>query len=75
MGRNTPSSRMEIEQIATEIRKIYKLLPLEERETIEDIILKVKEMAYLGSVTNLDPQFLFLLYGIISLKKERNLKC
>ncbi len=65
---------MEIEQIASEIRKMYKLLPLEEREIIENIILEAKEMAYLGSVTDFDPNFLFLLYGIISLKKERQLK-
>lgn len=75
MGRNTPSSRMEIDQIAAELRKIYRLLPLEDREVIEDVILKVKEMAYLGSVTNLDPHFLFLFYAILAIKKEGQFKC
>ncbi|MFP3299722.1 MAG: hypothetical protein RXN92_01400 [Thermoplasmatales archaeon] len=71
MGRNSPSSRMEIEQIASEIRKFYRLIPLEDRELIEDLISRAKEMAYLGSVTNLDPYFLFLLSVIISIKKEK----
>ncbi|MCL5929792.1 MAG: hypothetical protein M1123_00720 [Candidatus Thermoplasmatota archaeon] len=70
MGRNTPSLRMEIESIIEEIRKAEKLMSSGNKEIIEDFIRKVKLHIPEGSITSLDPYFVFLLFVLLEMKKE-----
>ena len=65
MGRNTPSLRMEIESIIEEIRKAEKLMSSGNKEIIEDFIRKVKLHIPEGSITSLDPYFVFLLFVLL----------
>ena len=70
MGRNTPSLRMEIEGIIEEIRKAEKLMSSGNKEIIEDFIRKVKLHIPEGSITSLDPYFVFLLFVLLEIRKE-----
>ncbi|MFG1445607.1 MAG: hypothetical protein AAE975_00345 [Thermoplasmatales archaeon] len=70
MGRNTPSLRMEIESIIEEIRKAEKLMSSGNKEIIEDFIRKVKLHIPEGSITSLDPYFVFLLFVLLEMRKE-----
>ena len=70
MGRNTPSLRMEIESITEEIRKAEKLMSSGNKEIIEDFIRKVKLHIPEGSITSLDPYFVFLLFVLLEMRKE-----
>jgi hypothetical protein len=70
MGRNTPSLRMEIEGIIEEIRKAEKLMSSGNKEIIEDFIRKVKLHIPEGSITSLDPYFVFLLFVLLEMRKE-----
>ncbi|EQB65286.1 MAG: hypothetical protein AMDU3_IPLC00003G0138 [Thermoplasmatales archaeon I-plasma] len=70
MGRNTPSLRMEIESIIEEIRKAEKLMSSGNKEIIEDFIRKVKLHIPEGSITSLDPYFVFLLFVLLEIRKE-----
>ncbi|MGC8561912.1 MAG: hypothetical protein ACP5UZ_04000 [Thermoplasmata archaeon] len=70
MGRNTPSLRMEIESIIEEIRKAEKLMNSGDKEITEDFIKKIKLHIPEGSITNLDPYFVFLLFVLLELRKE-----
>ena len=70
MGRNTPSLRMEIESIIEEIRKAEKLMSSGNKEILEDFIRKVKLHIPEGSITSLDPYFVFLLFVLLEMKKE-----
>ncbi len=70
MGRNTPTLRMEIESITEEIRKAERLMKNEDREMVEDFIRKTKLHIPEGSITSLDPYFIFLLFTLIEIRKE-----
>ncbi|MCL4450858.1 MAG: hypothetical protein M1386_06070 [Candidatus Thermoplasmatota archaeon] len=70
MGRNTPSLRMEIESIIEEIRKAEKLMSSGNKEILEDFIRKVKLHIPEGSITSLDPYFVFLLFVLLEMRKE-----
>ncbi|MEM0141074.1 MAG: hypothetical protein QXN66_03435 [Thermoplasmatales archaeon] len=71
MGRNTPSLRMEIEGIVEELRKAERLLKVEEKQIIEEMIKKARSHIPEGSITSLDPYFLFLLFILFEMNKER----
>lgn len=61
---------MEIESIAEELRKAERLMKSGEREILEDFIKRVKLHAPEGSITSLDPYFLFLLFVLVEIRKE-----
>ncbi|MEM0127662.1 MAG: hypothetical protein QXO03_01055 [Thermoplasmatales archaeon] len=71
MGRNTPSLRMEIENIVEELRKAEKLLKVEDEQIVEDMIRKARTHIPEGSITSLDPHFLFLFFILFELNKEK----
>jgi len=62
---------MEIEKISVEIRRAEKLMKSEDREIVEDFIRKVKLHIPEGTITSLDPYFLFSMFALLELKKER----
>ncbi|MGC8618346.1 MAG: hypothetical protein ACP5UZ_06355 [Thermoplasmata archaeon] len=62
---------MEIESIAEEIRRAEKLMKGEEKGIVEDFIKKAKLHIPEGSITSLDPYFLFLIFVLLEMKKER----
>jgi hypothetical protein len=62
---------MEIEKISEEIRRAEKLMKSEDREIVEDFIRKVKLHIPEGTITSLDPYFLFSMFALLELKKER----
>ena len=70
MGRNTPSLRMEIENITEEIRKAERLMKSADREIVEDFIKNIKLHIPEASITNLDPYFTFLIFALLEMKKE-----
>jgi hypothetical protein len=61
---------MEIESITEEIRKAERLMKNEDREMVEDFIRKTKLHIPEGSITSLDPYFIFLLFTLIEIRKE-----
>ncbi len=61
---------MEIESITEEIRKAERLMSARDREIAENFIKMVKSHIPEGSITNLDPYFIFLLFALLETRKE-----